>query len=368
MSARDAATGDSEAGASVDNLPAALQSLVAGVVRRARLDPAERRGVTAELTAHFLDGLRAGAAPDELATAFGDPRQAGRLIGRAMRRRRSPLRRIRRCASHVLLAIASLVIPTYAMSAIRLHSAVPARPGDIDAEVAVERDLLGRARVLASEARDAFARGDGAGAVERLIASLDVARRLADHQTLASELGRMLVLDETVSAITAHDADALGSRERQLLAARLRDELARGSLALRDDVLDHALTNVLDGVYATQEAGGRPAASGLRTLQALKANGEPGLAALLLEPVYFVAPARRQEVARELDRLQRAVRLEATGGERGLLDRELARIERDSWSTLRLVPVVLLNRRLASAVLASRRLELSVPQLVAILE
>jgi hypothetical protein len=180
----------------------------------------------------------------------------------------------------------------------------------------------------------------------------------------------MSALDEALTTIEAmaRDARALPPDARRRLAARLRDDLAGGALGVRAEVLRRELPALLDEVYAAAAAGGGPTARGLRTLQRLKTHGEPSLRALVLEPVYFAAPARRREVAPELERLRRAVELEATGAGRGLLDRELTRLERRRWSGLRFVPVVLLNRRLASAVRASRRITQGVPRVVALLQ
>lgn len=70
-------------------LPPALCGIVDSTARRTRLFRRERAEVASELAAHFADGLEAGRTPEDLASTFGDPRTAARLIGRAKRRARS---------------------------------------------------------------------------------------------------------------------------------------------------------------------------------------------------------------------------------------------------------------------------------------
>ncbi len=68
--------------------PAPINDLINRVVRNTRLWRLEKVDVTRELIAHFRDGLDAGADPAALATDFGDPVRAARLIRRAKRRNR----------------------------------------------------------------------------------------------------------------------------------------------------------------------------------------------------------------------------------------------------------------------------------------
>lgn len=70
------------------DLPAGPRRLVLETARRTRLWNSERVAVVRELAAHFQDGLSSGAAPDDLAATFGDPRQAASLIRRAKKRNR----------------------------------------------------------------------------------------------------------------------------------------------------------------------------------------------------------------------------------------------------------------------------------------
>ncbi|MEP0847594.1 MAG: hypothetical protein HRF50_12360 [Phycisphaerae bacterium] len=71
-------------------LPAGPRGLVLETARRTRLWNSERVLVARELAAHFQDGLASGAAPDDLVSSFGDPRQAASLIRRAKKRNRPP--------------------------------------------------------------------------------------------------------------------------------------------------------------------------------------------------------------------------------------------------------------------------------------
>ena len=89
---------------------------MAGVVR-ARLWRRERADVTDESVAHFTDGLTAGESVADLVAAFGDERQAARLIRRAKIRNRSIfwhlLRFCRRAVGAILLGYAVLTVRFY---------------------------------------------------------------------------------------------------------------------------------------------------------------------------------------------------------------------------------------------------------------
>ncbi|MGC4003210.1 MAG: hypothetical protein QM811_08780 [Pirellulales bacterium] len=61
-------------------LPESIRQTILSVVQRTRLWRGERYDVTREFIAHFADGLDAGRTPEELLAAFGDPKQAAKLI------------------------------------------------------------------------------------------------------------------------------------------------------------------------------------------------------------------------------------------------------------------------------------------------
>lgn len=69
-------------------LPAELGELVLAVTGKLRLWPRERIDVARELCAHFADGLAEGRTASELASDFGQPKDAARLITRAKKRTR----------------------------------------------------------------------------------------------------------------------------------------------------------------------------------------------------------------------------------------------------------------------------------------
>ena len=96
-----------------------LGQLVSDVVRRTRLFRLEKVAVAEELIAHFHDGLEAGRSAEELATAFGDPQQAGRLIGRAKRRNRSLTWRATLRAVQVTGGGLAMVVLLYSLAAAR---------------------------------------------------------------------------------------------------------------------------------------------------------------------------------------------------------------------------------------------------------
>ena len=96
-------------------LPEAAERVVLQVVTRTRLWRAEKVEVAAELIAHFTDAIDAGAAADEVARSFGDPKRAAKLIGRAKRRGRSLAWR----ALHVVRWINVWLLVLYGALAVR---------------------------------------------------------------------------------------------------------------------------------------------------------------------------------------------------------------------------------------------------------
>jgi len=116
-------------------LPEPLQELAVGVVKRSRLWHSERLDVARELVAHFKDGLEAGATPGDLAAAFGDPRNAARLIRRAKKRCR-PLawRAMLACVKSIAL-LAGLMVATYLFFGARAYLSHPTITRNYTAEI-----------------------------------------------------------------------------------------------------------------------------------------------------------------------------------------------------------------------------------------
>jgi hypothetical protein len=89
-------------------LPAELAAVVTRVVSACRLWQHERADVARELCAHFADGLGAGHSPQELASSFGDPASAAKLITRAKKRGRGPMWKFTRFLFIALLALLAI--------------------------------------------------------------------------------------------------------------------------------------------------------------------------------------------------------------------------------------------------------------------
>lgn len=99
-------------------VPEPIDALIAQVVRKTGLSRAEKHAVTAELLAHFQDGLEAGATPEELAESFGEPVTAAKLIRRAKRRCRPLVRQAVSWLGRGMLAacVAYLVYGVYLLT------------------------------------------------------------------------------------------------------------------------------------------------------------------------------------------------------------------------------------------------------------
>ncbi len=72
-------------------LPGVVEGALDRILRRVRVLPFEKLAFTAEMLGHCRDGLDAGTPPDDLARGLGEPRRAGRLVTRAIRRKRPPI-------------------------------------------------------------------------------------------------------------------------------------------------------------------------------------------------------------------------------------------------------------------------------------
>lgn len=70
-------------------LPSDVQAVISATVRASRLWVRERANVARELVAHFRDGLERGETAADLVGRFGEPKAAGKRIGKAAREKRT---------------------------------------------------------------------------------------------------------------------------------------------------------------------------------------------------------------------------------------------------------------------------------------
>lgn len=102
-----------------------LTDLIRRVAKRTRLTRLEKIDVARELIAHFQDGRAAGRTPEELIGAFGDVRDAARLIRRARKRNRpAPVRALGHAMKGVGVFVAALFV-VYIVFAVRFFTADP---------------------------------------------------------------------------------------------------------------------------------------------------------------------------------------------------------------------------------------------------
>jgi hypothetical protein len=116
---------DPRAAIAAAGLPAPLPSLIYTVVRRSRLWRRERRDVARELLTHFADGLAAGRSPEDLARAFGSPKQAARLIRRAKLRSRPLVWQCWRAFTRLFLVAFAVSLVGYAALSARFYLGHP---------------------------------------------------------------------------------------------------------------------------------------------------------------------------------------------------------------------------------------------------
>ncbi|HUQ82932.1 MAG TPA: hypothetical protein VM076_17400 [Gemmatimonadaceae bacterium] len=257
-------------------LPARAHALVDATIARAGLPATHRAVVRAELEAHFLDGLDAGASLDDLLCSYGDPLLAGSLIARATRRSRAGL-------GAWLMTASAVVALAYAGGVLRLQSA-PSSP----AGTALDREAEA---VIASvqRAEDLLLAG-----AEGVAQSYAIAADLRARHTLWAETESVVLLERTLRA-----ADLLlGERARAALADSLAALAERETLAPRRAVIQPALGALTERLFGRD---GRVDRAGLRLLRRTKGVTHPSVTASLLEPFYFAPSLSPAEIRRAVE-------------------------------------------------------------------
>jgi hypothetical protein len=337
-------------------LPHEHRELVRRLLRQARLPATTTIDVAEELIWHFEDGLARGVTPGALVTSFGIVDRSAELIRRAQdrRRRAEPWRQA------MLLAVGGLVASTltaYVSSAVVLHSAEPLVATARGTTGQLEEPAWGHGASTARAVRDRTHQRLRTASPEArrraIVANLDEAAALRREASLEAELAAIDIIHDAITALGGTDT-------RPDIDAALRRALGPDHMLLRGSTIRAAYRDLLDRVYSGDDGNARVTASGLRVLQALRGKMHPTVAALLLEPAYFVLPARRWAVEREIDAIAADVEAAGSASPNGAVERLLARqaeLERDPIRALRYFPIAATVPRLASA--ASRVLIVS---------
>lgn len=106
-------------------LPSDVHAVIAATVRSTRLWKYERADVARELVAHFRDGLDRGESAADLVAKFGEPKAAGKRMGKAAREKRHWLWHVqKRVGQGALILVAGLAV-TYGALWIRFASGSP---------------------------------------------------------------------------------------------------------------------------------------------------------------------------------------------------------------------------------------------------
>jgi len=299
-----------------------LAEAVARTLRTARLPRRERGEVEGELAAHFDDGLASGRTAAELLAEFGDPGVAGALIRRGARRRRRSRAPLLQAARLFTLAVLVAYVAAFA----RLHVGVPesGRPDSPSAR------------------RDALAAWSGDSARNRELETRALA--LAAHGDRDRAAGAVRQI-----ASGPHPGDDLAALR---LAERVGGVGAPG-VAWSEPKARAASERLLAAMYTEGEAG-HLTAEGLRIFQTWKGKERPSVSAVLLEPVYFPAPASRGEARRELDRFFRL----AADARSFAFERELEKLETSRICSFRYVAIRVPLEHLRLVRQKSRALEL----------
>ncbi len=123
-------------------LSASVRETISRAVQAAKVDREERCELAMEMIDHFRSGLAAGTAEADLIAEFGDPKQAGRLMGRAAKRKRNPLRRSLAYARRGVWVTAGVLVLVYAFALLRYHIGAPSVTRDYVAELRTEQERI----------------------------------------------------------------------------------------------------------------------------------------------------------------------------------------------------------------------------------
>jgi hypothetical protein len=116
-------------------LPSDVQAVIGATVRSTRLWKYERADVARELVAHFRDGLDRGETATDLVARFGEPKAAGRRMGKAAREKRHWLWHVqKRVGQGALILVAGLAV-TYGALWIRFATGSPTIARNFAAEL-----------------------------------------------------------------------------------------------------------------------------------------------------------------------------------------------------------------------------------------
>ncbi|MCW5775175.1 MAG: hypothetical protein KIS87_01840 [Phycisphaeraceae bacterium] len=127
--------GDATIAAESIGLPDGIADLIRRTVGGTRLWRSEQSEVARELASHFAEGLAAGRAEDELISAFGDPREASRLIRRAVKRNRSLTWRLATTTAKGVGITTLALIAGFVVLAIRFSVGTPNVTRNVTAEL-----------------------------------------------------------------------------------------------------------------------------------------------------------------------------------------------------------------------------------------
>jgi hypothetical protein len=103
------------------DLPEPIATVIRETVERTRLWLSEQSDVTAELIAHFEDGLAAGVSAEVLVRDFGDCRVAAKLIRRSKKRGRGVVWQTYKWTRRAIAALILLLVLAYAASLVRMY-------------------------------------------------------------------------------------------------------------------------------------------------------------------------------------------------------------------------------------------------------
>ncbi|MEZ6243145.1 MAG: hypothetical protein R3B57_08890 [Phycisphaerales bacterium] len=117
------------------DLPAPVRERIGQIVRRTRLHATEQVEVARELLAHALDARADAKGENEILASLGDSRAVGRLIRRAVKRKRPLVYQLRRWAMRTLLAAFAVVFVFYLVLATRFYMGSPSIKTDYFAKL-----------------------------------------------------------------------------------------------------------------------------------------------------------------------------------------------------------------------------------------
>ena len=286
-------------------LPDDAVEVIRRLVTRSRLWQSERMDVLEEMVSHFHDGLDAGVSLPDLIAGFGDPDETAPMIRTAKRRQRPPSWRAAFATLQVVALIVASAVTIYGSRAAALYLRAP-ESGVASTQMAIEPiavqtgdewsvEVYDDAVIVLEENAIAAAQvADASRFVDEVEAMFSVAREHRSRTTVAGDLIAARI-ELRAAALVSEAPFDFNAHERTRLAAQLSAPTELNGVRV-------AFASLLDNMYTSDTGGdGQLTGTGIELLRQVKGWHEPTQTDKLMEPLWYLFPASRSEVAERFE-------------------------------------------------------------------